>query len=270
VKEAFYDKSPIKEPIILLLKWFDFYEDLAQELFPELHRMKMELYIWTIEQAKKEDLFSLLSADASTVSQIAKILRENPTLLEKFEDLAILMEEFNVSDISDIRTLILQQKMPGDGSKMEITEEVLISLGVTSLKELKQILKDPNLFKFFHKSKPSLEMFLRAKEMIERSKANVMKYLKTLPEYDCTEAEEIAPTVFGGVKRDGYPINIVVRPSDYGHIIIFYTSEKDVLDFTNSELWIDNGKEKPEHLTLGKILKLTGINRIPVENGYNK
>jgi hypothetical protein len=47
-------------------------------------------------------------------------------------------------------------------------------------------------------------------------------------------------------------------------VIVYYSSEKDTLDYENAELWIDNGVDKPRHLTLGKILKTTGINRIPV------
>jgi hypothetical protein len=60
------------------------------------------------------------------------------------------------------------------------------------------------------------------------------------------------------------PIYIVVRPSDNGEVIIYYSSEKDTLDDPSSELWIDNGSEEPRRLTLGKVLKTTGINRIPV------
>jgi len=59
-------------------------------------------------------------------------------------------------------------------------------------------------------------------------------------------------------------IHVVVRPSDNGEVIVYYPSEKDALDYVNAELWIDNGIESPSHLTLGKILKKTGINKIPV------
>ena len=30
------------------------------------------------------------------------------------------------------------------------------------------------------------------------------------------------------------------------------------------ELWVDNGRTNPEKLTFGRILKLTGVNRIPL------
>ncbi|MFZ4700715.1 MAG: hypothetical protein ACOYMG_11760, partial [Candidatus Methylumidiphilus sp.] len=76
--------------------------------------------------------------------------------------------------------------------------------------------------------------------------------------------EELATTVIGGIKKHGLEVHIVVRPSDNGQVIIYYSSEKDTLDYENAELWIDNGIEHPKHLTLGKILKKTGINKIPV------
>jgi hypothetical protein len=76
--------------------------------------------------------------------------------------------------------------------------------------------------------------------------------------------EELATTVLAGIKKDGLSIHIVIRPSDNGEVIVYYSSEKDTLDYANAELWIDNGIEEPRHLTLGKILKTTGINKIPV------
>jgi hypothetical protein len=103
-----------------------------------------------------------------------------------------------------------------------------------------------------------------AQNLITRSKTNIIEYLKTLDEYDCDELEELATTVIGGIKKDGLSIHVVVRPSDNGEVIIYYASEKDTLDYANAELWIDNGRDPPRHLTLGKILKTTGINRIPV------
>jgi hypothetical protein len=53
-----------------------------------------------------------------------------------------------------------------------------------------------------------------------------------------------------------------------GSTIIHYSAEKDALDYPDDEigveLWIDNGIDVPQLLTLGAILKKTGINRIPV------
>ena len=64
--------------------------------------------------------------------------------------------------------------------------------------------------------------------------------------------------------KDDLPVYIVVRPSNNGEVIIYYSSEKDILDDPMAELWIDNGIEDPRRLTLGTILKTTGITRITV------
>lgn len=149
--------------------------------------------------------------------------------------------------------------------RQQINQETLISLGVTSVEELEEALKDKNIAeRFLHTSTPSIEMFLYVQGLISRAKTNVIEHLKTLAGYDCSEIEELATTVIGGIKKDGLMIHVVVRPSDNGEVIVYYSSEKDTLDYENAELWIDNGKDIPRHLTLGKILKKTGINRIPV------
>ena len=107
-------------------------------------------------------------------------------------------------------------------------------------------------------------MFQYAQKKIERAKNNIIDYLQKHEDYDCSDLEELASTVLGGIKKKALDLFIVVRPSDNKQVIIYYTSEKDSLDYENAELWVENGKTIPHHLTLGKILKNTGITRIPV------
>ncbi len=184
-------------------------------------------------------------------------------ILEKAEEVTSLLKEYNVNSISELRKIL--KGMPTNGHKVEITQEVLVSLGVTSIEELEEALKDRDLASMFnHVSKPNAAMFLYVQGLISRAKNNILDHLKTLPNYDCTEIEELATTVIGGIKKEGLQVHIVVRPSDNGEVIVYYSSEKDTLDYENAELWIDNGKDTPRHLTLGKILKTTGINKIPV------
>lgn len=77
-----------------------------------------------------------------------------------------------------------------------------------------------------HTSTPTVEMFITVQTLIKRTKNNVIKHLQSLEDYDCTDVEELATTVIGGIKKDGLPIYIVVRPSDNGEVIIYYSSEK--------------------------------------------
>lgn len=186
--------------------------------------------------------------------------------IQKAEALSDLMGEFGIDDLSTLRQVLQANKTQSLIEQREqITQETLVSLGVTSIEELEEALKDKDIAaQFTHTSTPTIEMFKYVQGLISRAKTNVIKYLKTLPDYDCSEMEELATTVIGGIKKDGLMIHVVVRPSDNGEVIVYYSSEKDTLDYANAELWIDNGMDKPRHLTLGKILKITGINRIPV------
>ncbi len=108
------------------------------------------------------------------------------------------------------------------------------------------------------------KLFFYAQSLISRSKNNIIEHLKKAPDYDCTDWEELAPTVIGGIRKEGLEITVVVRPSDSGKVIVYYNSEKDMLDYENAELWIDDGVSDPRLLTLGRILKNTGITKIPV------
>jgi len=220
----------------------------------------------------KENLYKVMRTckDLSKLAEVAKAIEDDPEIIEKIQgakEINNLLEEFKADDISDLKTMLrlAQGTLADDSKKIEINQEILLSLGVTSIDELEKALNDRGISdKFLHSSKPTVEMFLAVQTLIARTKENVLKHLKSLDNYDCTDAEELATTVIGGIKKDGLSIYIVIRPSDNEEVIIYYSSEKDALDNPSAELWIDNGFEKPRCLTLGKVLKTTGINRIPV------
>lgn len=223
-----------------LYLWINGHKDQAKALFGELYNNKHKLF------------------DDDEIAQS----------IQNSEEYTDLLEEFGISDINNLRQILLStadksRVIPSQGEI--ITQDVLVSLGISSIKELEEALQDQNLAsRFMHAVTPTFEMFQYVHSLIERSKNNIIAYLKSDREYDCTDIQEVATTVLAGVKKDGLSIHIVVRPSDNGEVIIYYNSEKDTLDYTNAELWIDNGRDTPEHLTLGRILKTTGITRIPV------
>lgn len=54
--------------------------------------------------------------------------------------------------------------------------------------------------------------------------------------------------------------------TDGGEVRIYYRTEMDILDYSMDwELWVENGKTVPQKITFGKIIKLTGLNRIPLK-----
>jgi len=106
-------------------------------------------------------------------------------------------------------------------------------------------------------------MFVLAQSLIRKAKKRVVDHLLTLEEYDLSEMDETALTVLAGVKKDGREVTIVVRPAYDGTVIIYYQSERDVLDFVDHELWVDTGDDV-RRITFGHILKTTDIRRFPV------
>jgi len=190
--------------------------------------------------------------------------------IKKAKALDKLLEEHGIESIDDLRVQLskLQNSNNLDNNefdKIDITKEILASLGISSPEELEEAFKNPMISsRFYHTSTPTSEMFFYAQNLIQRTKENIIKFLQNHPDYDCDDIEETAPTTLAGIIKNGVSIQIVTRPSDNGEVIVYYSSEKDTLDTDNSELWVDNGINKPHILTLGRILKSTGINRIPI------
>lgn len=83
---------------------------------------------------------------------------------------------------------------------------------------------------FFENSISDLDKKLYIKSLIPRAGNNILEYLMTLTEYDCTYAEVISDNVIGGITKNGNDIKVVARPSDVDKIRIYYDSEFDVLE----------------------------------------
>ena len=110
---------------------------------------------------------------------------------------------------------------------------------------------------------PSKKAYI--KSLIPRSIDNVLKHLKTLSEYDCTSAYVISESIIGGITKNGNDIKVVARPSDNDKIRLYYSSEFDVLEYVDAELWYEDGETPPKQFTLGQLLKMRKINKIPIK-----
>ncbi|RBW59535.1 ATP-binding protein [Tenacibaculum sp. E3R01] len=250
--------------IILLSEWFEYNNpDDIKSLFSELHRKKAELFMNTIPD--KESLYRIMKS-STDLSKVADVIDKNPKVLENNGELTSLLNDYNLNDVTELRRILDSSKNVGNFQSSELTQEDLAGLGVTSIEELEEALKDKDLTRMFHSSNQNVNSFLYAEKLISRAKNRIIEHLKNLPdEYDCSELDvDISKSAIGGIKKNGQSIYIVTRPSDNGFIIVYYGSEKDILDYENSELWVDNGIDTPKRVTLGKIIKNTGINKIPV------
>jgi len=223
------------EGFTVLLQWFQKEPILAKQLFPNLYRNKHLLY--------NED----------------QIL-ENITKAEQLDD---LLTEYNVHDLASLRKLI-DQAGNNPGSLLPVTQEILMSMGITSLEDWEAAIQDKDLAALFsHESVPTTDMFIYAQSHIKKAIENIKQFLEQLADYDTEEMEQTAPTILAGIKKNGQTISIVARPAYKGQVIIYYGSERDTLDFEPSELWIDDDIE-PRQLTLGFILKKAQIVKFPV------
>lgn len=72
--------------------------------------------------------------------------------------------------------------------------------------------------------------------------------------------------LFFVVKKYDKDVCIIACPSDYDFVVLYYDTEKDILDYqADWELWGENGKDDFVKLTFEIILKITGIDRIQLK-----
>lgn len=119
---------------------------------------------------------------------------------------------------------------------------------------------------FYHISEADYSKQNYSKAIISRAVTKIISYLDKLPEYDCSNHYEIAESIIGGITKNGNEITVVARPSDDSYMLLYYSSEFDVLEYVDAELWCEDGINEPKQITLGQLLKKTGINKIPVKN----
>lgn len=103
-----------------------------------------------------------------------------------------------------------------------------------------------------------------AESLVKRAVENIISYLNQLPEYDCSGHFQIAPSIIGGITKNEIDVTIVARPSDGGKVLLYYTSEFDVLNYVNAELWYEDGLNFPKKMSMGQLLENTEVNRIPL------
>jgi len=236
LKHSNQDESEdYKEACQMLLKWFKDHPDLANIIFPDLFKRKHILYD-------------------------EEIIIEN---MDKAEQLQVLLDDYGAESLVELKSL-LDKKTESEDKLFPLTEDILSSLGISSIEEWQKAMEDKDIAALFsHESTPSEDMFLFVQSMISKAKTKIIDKLHLLDEYNLSEIEETAPTVLSGITKNGIAISIVARPAYTGEVILYYGAERDVLDFEHSELWVDDGV-KQRSITLGHILKKTGIRKFPI------
>lgn len=200
---------------------------------------------------------------------------ENPELSEKLFDSLYNKRNLLSTPEENIRRFKIAEKIESNNIKYEELDdiidnhnkiaELLENLGNLSDREIKEKLRHISIHSIYAKEKYN--------SISERTINKVYTYLSKNKNYEIASSLEkwkeakYSETVFPASKK-GKDIRIVIRPSDKNKIIFFYEEELEALDDTNYELWTDDGQDHTRMITLGDIMKTTGITVIPLKNLY--
>ena len=199
-------------------------------------------------------------------------IAESMAKSEQFDE---VLKKYNIADIKELVTILASHSVASttESETISISKELLAQWGITSEDELCKALEN-NVFGSaqIHHSTSNTELFDYVKSILNRAKNNIINYLYAHEDYefDKENIQFIANTIFR-VRKLGYEIYIIARPSDFEQVILYYDTEMDLLEFDKDcELWVENGVDPiPKKITLGRILKLTGINKIPLRSLKN-
>ena len=187
-----------------------------------------------------------------------------------------VLKKYNIGDINELATILASHSIAGTAGNetISISRELLAQWGITTEEELQKALSD-NVFGSaqIHQSTSDPELFSFVRSILTRARDNIINYLHQHEDYafDKDNIQYIANTItIFRVRKQGHEIYIIARPSDFEQVILYYDMEIDLLDFDKDcELWVQSGTNLPKKITLGRILKLTGVNKIPLRSLRN-
>ncbi|MCR8996266.1 hypothetical protein [Brevibacillus laterosporus] len=169
----------------------------------------------------------------------------------------------------NLRRYKIAEKIEENNIKYEELDEIINNRDkVMEIINNSELSREDIIDQLKHVVTSSEEMKRYVENLLCRSTENIFKYLSSLKDYTLPAAleewmnEKYSDTVFPA-KYKGDEIRIVIRPSDYQKIIFYYDEELEALDDYAYQLWTDDG-EKQGMVTLGDLLKTTGISKIPL------
>ncbi len=225
------------------------------------------IYLWLRENSTNETVKKCFKDLLSNLHWFYNDndIAENMSKVEEYND---VLKKYGVSGVQELEQILSSSDIESSSSTtVELSKELLAQWGISTEEDLNRALSNNILnAEFLHDSKSSFEMFSYVKEILERSKKNIINFLSEHSDYDVSNLIEISDTIFV-IRKNDTEIYLIARPSDYGQIILYYGSELDVLDYEKDcELWVEDGESNPQKITFGKILKLTGVNKIPLRS----
>ncbi|OLS22970.1 MAG: hypothetical protein HeimC2_28350 [Candidatus Heimdallarchaeota archaeon LC_2] len=254
-----------KDAVLLIIDWIKENRKNARNYLPKIEKLENSLIMSSMPEDQKELLIQLYERGITpkTVELFDRI-RSNPHIIDEVEDLQQLYEKYGVSNIYELEGLINSNGILTQDQKEEITNEILIRFGVTNKEELDAVLGLEYIKnKFVHVSTGNFD-YSFVERILDRAMERILNYLSEQNKvYDIEDKKIIAKTV-AIIKKHDEEIHLIARPSDFGKVIIHFEEELAALDQPNMELWVQNGEEDPERLTLGEILRRNGITKFEV------
>lgn len=167
---------------------------------------------------------------------------------------------------NDIEELMKKQNIDFASLSEIVDKSVSLAKEIGSEDELSEEIKE--MLK--HISKGTIWASEYFRKIMERTIRNVYEALSKNRFYEVADSFEewektkLSDTVYWA-KKDGREIQIIIRPSDNSKIIFYEDQEFEALDDHESELWTDDGCGHVFAITLGDLLKTTGITQIPLK-----
>lgn len=169
----------------------------------------------------------------------------------------------------NLRRYKIAEKIEENNIKYEELDEIINNRDkVMEIITNSELSKEEIINQLKHVITSSEEMKRYVEKLLHRSTKNIFNYLSNVPDYELPDtlekwiSERYSDTVFSAkYKENDY--RIIIRPSDYQKIIFYYDEELEALDDLNYQLWTDDG-EIQRMVTLGDLLKTTGISKIPL------
>jgi hypothetical protein len=190
--------------------------------------------------------------------------------MEKSEQYDEMLTKYNISNISELESILAAHSTTGasESGSINISLELLAQWGITSEDELNRVLEMNFFGAAVHHSTNNAELFSHGNDILNRARNNIINYLDAHEDYefDKDNPQMLGRTIFR-VRKFGHEIYIIARPSDYEQVILYYDAEIALLEHDKDcELWVENGVDPdPKKITLGMILRETGVNKISLK-----
>ncbi|WP_208560496.1 sacsin N-terminal ATP-binding-like domain-containing protein [Marinilactibacillus kalidii] len=273
LKEILFELMPVRKEQLLnqSIKSFDTYfkENPSKRKNTELSAKSIDKEVNKILVDETSENLERTKEVQAIFNKINDFFLKEKSLSEEYF-LKVFPKRMLVSSTKEtLRRMAIAEKVERNGIDLDEyinnhqkIKDILESSDMSS-EEIRALLK--------HVVTSTPEMREYFESLLRRSVENVYKYLKRSNKYFVPEtlqewkSNSYSETIFPA-KKDGKELTVVIRPTDNYQIIFYGEEELEILDSGNYELWTDNGEENGcKAITLGELLKTTGITRIPLK-----